>query len=64
NVSGETAATYQWFATATGTNVTSDAAGNASYTKEETGTASYYCVITTQKGSKYRTADVSLTKAE
>ncbi len=63
NVSGETAATYQWFATATGTNVTTDAAGNASYTKEETGTASYYCVITTQKGSKYRTATVNITVA-
>ncbi len=61
SVAGETAASYLWYkvgspdAAAEGTN------DEASYTASASG--NYYCVITTQKGSKYRTATVNITVA-
>ena len=60
NVTGETAATYAWYKVGNPSDAAAGGTNNAAaYTASESGT--YYCVITTQKGSVYRTANVSIT---
>lgn len=61
-LSGASASTYQWY-TVTG-NAAVDGATNATYTKTGTGSADYYCVVTTATGISYQTNSITLTVSE
>lgn len=56
---GETAASYAWYKVGSPDAIADGTNNAAEYTASATG--DYYCVITTQKGSKYRTATETIT---
>jgi len=71
NITGETAATYQWFEVASNGTVTplnnspvpASTSGADSYSNTDNATKDVYCVITTEKGSVYRSAVQQLAAA-
>ncbi len=61
SVDGETAASYAWYKVGSPDTAAEGTSNAAAYTATTSG--DYYCLITTQKGSVYRTATVTITVA-